>query len=231
MNNLSRGFRGGFTILELAITLFIVASLMSVATMTARHVHNKAFMGVLQSDMRSIKDAAGRFKVDCGVYPPMWRAVSIPAWPTSRVGKRRPQRRWKPWICLAGEDRILEMEKQSWGVLYEWDNYSQQLPGNGKRNRRLPDRQTGKLGRGRWFPNQEFEDYLEETGVDCSLMRGVIAIRMGSGDEAAAESDRLKSGRERAAVRRSLSLHFLQEHGDKSPLVDSPPGESYVLHP
>jgi len=190
MNNLSRGFRGGFTILELAITLFIVASLMSVATMTARHVHNKAFMGVLQSDMRSIKDAAGRFKVDCGVYPPDV-ARGVDPGLADRVGWESGDHSaaWETLdlSCWRGP-YLREWKSSPWGGLYEWDNYSQQLPGNGITETGVYlTVKPASWGGGDGFPNQEFEDYLEETGVDCSLMRGVIAIRMGSGDEAAAE--------------------------------------------
>lgn len=178
----------GFTILELTITLFIVTSLVGAATMTARHIHNKAIMGLLQSDMHLIKEAASRFRVDCGFYPPdVARGVDPglvvrDAW---SLGGHSVTWDTLDLSCWKGP-YLKEWLNNPWGGLYEWDNFSGQLPGNGVTETGVyltvkPSAWGGRDG----FPNADFEDYLESLGVDCSLAKGVIAVRMGGGDQQA----------------------------------------------
>lgn len=183
MSRFHRRNARGFTFVELLVVLAIVSALMAIATMTTKYLRYRAMLAVFYSDIRLIKQAAIRFEADVGCFPPdVWRGVDPGL--VNKYGWKVPGQYSTTWnqVDLKGwKGPYLRAWKRSpYGGLYDWDNYPSNytawgIPGGGVYVTLKPL----SWGGGDGMPTMEFEQILEDQGVDRSKEKRVIAVWMG----------------------------------------------------
>ncbi|NLH49793.1 MAG: type II secretion system protein [Myxococcales bacterium] len=183
MNRFHRRNARGFTFVELLVVLAIVSVLMAIATMTTKYLRYRAMLAVFYSDIRLIKQAAIRFEADVGCFPPdVWRGVDPGL--VNKYGWKVAGQYSTTWdqVDLKGwKGPYLRAWKRSpYGGLYDWDNYPSNytawgIPGGGVYVTLKPL----SWGGGDGMPTMEFEQILEDQGVDRSKEKRVIAVWMG----------------------------------------------------
>ena len=88
--NRPRLVRGGFTLLELMVVVVIIAILIGLLLPAVNSVRRAARDAEVRSDIASLEDAIGKFKVTFGVEPPSQILIypTAAAWETSAVSRR-----------------------------------------------------------------------------------------------------------------------------------------------
>lgn len=174
--------RNGFTLLEVLIVVTIVMILAVTGAVSVKWSRQRAYIAIFQTDIRMVKEAAGRFEVDCGFFPPdVYRGVdpglvTINGWQSGNHSATWDELDLSCW----NGPYLAEWKKNPWGGLYDWDNYPAHytawgIPGGGVYVTLKPSTWGGAGG----LPPQQFEDFLEEAGWDASTQDRVIAARVG----------------------------------------------------
>lgn len=173
----------GFSMIELMIALLILSLVISAAVLTTKHVRNRATLCLFETDIRIVKQAAERFEMDCGFYPPdVYRGVDPGLVEQYGWMKGSHSSVWETLDMSGWKGPYLKNWKRNpWGGLYDWDNYPSNytawgIPGGGVYLTLKPSTWGGKDG----LPPQDFEDLLEYLELDVSKQSQVVAIWMGS---------------------------------------------------
>jgi type II secretory pathway pseudopilin PulG len=173
----------GFTIIEMMMVVMILMTVVAMGVVSTQHVRNRALLALFYEDIRRTKEAAQMFVQDCGFMPPdAWRGVDPSLAEQNGFEKGNHSAVWDKLdlSCWRGP-YMEEWKRNPWGGLYDWDNYPASysawgIPGGGCYLTLKPATWGGKDG----LPSAQFEDILEEQGVDRSSQRGVVAVWMGS---------------------------------------------------
>jgi prepilin-type N-terminal cleavage/methylation domain-containing protein len=177
----SRGEKG-FTLIELLVAMLITAIVIVAGVLTTKHFRNRAMLAIFLNHIRNVKEAAQRFEIDVGNFPPdVWRGIDPGL--VNKYGWRAGNHS-VTWDQLDLDDwrgpYMREWGRNPWGGLYDWDNYPSNytawgIPGGGVYLTLKPSTWGGKDG----MPNDDFEKLVEDLGIDRSKQKGVVAVWMG----------------------------------------------------
>jgi type II secretory pathway pseudopilin PulG len=172
----------GFTIVEILIGLILVGILSAASTLSTKWIRDRAMFATYMADIRMIKIAAQRFEQDVGVFPPDVNRGIDPGL-AAKYGWQAGAHSAK-WETLdlsewAGP-YLSEWKRSPWGGLYDWDNYEPGYDYMGITGGAVyVTLKPTTWGEGDGLPKIDFEQMLEDRGIDQSNWKHCIAVRMG----------------------------------------------------
>ncbi len=173
----------GFTFLELVVAVSMIAFLSSTFYLATKWTRDRAYFAQFASDIRTVKLAAQRFEHDVGVYPPdvnMGVDPGLVAKEGWMAGGHSAK--WDTVDLSGWNGPYLEnWDQNPWGGLYDWDNYEAGFGSMGiAGGAAYLSLKPGSGGGAEGLPRPDFEDILEERGIDQSPFSFCIAVRIGT---------------------------------------------------